>query len=179
MIRASDCPIACSAVTPSSSSAARSHDVIQPWPSVVTIASPAAAIAADARAGSTVAGWPSGVDIEVSLSRLILVRARSRSGIAVRVMGSSGVGRLVAGPGRSEADWLADEDEVDAAGQLLVDLENLPDVAVLPVGGLRAGILQLQAVLVDPLVRRLAGGDDFLGADDQDDVGGAPGVGGG
>src|SRR5260370_22745139 len=140
MIRASDCPIACSAVTPSSSSAARSHDVIQPWPSVVTIASPAAAIAADARAGSTVAGWPSGVDIEVSLSRLILVRARSRSGIAVRVMGCPGAGRLVADrPGGSEADWLADEDEGDWAGQFLVDLRHLPDVAVLAVGGLRAG----------------------------------------
>jgi hypothetical protein len=37
------------------------------------------------------------------------------------------VGRLVADlAGRSEADWLADEDEVDAARQLLVDLENLP-----------------------------------------------------
>src|SRR6476661_4359238 len=81
-------------------------------------------------------------------------------------------------PGRSEADWLADEDEVDAARQLLVDLEDLSDVAVLPVGGLRAGILELEAVLVDPFARRLEGGDDFLGAGDQDDVGGAPGVGG-
>ncbi len=60
MIRASDCPIACSALTPSSSSAARFHDVIQPWSSVVTIASPAAATAADARAGSAVTGRPSG-----------------------------------------------------------------------------------------------------------------------
>jgi hypothetical protein len=47
----------------------------------------------------------------------------------------------LAGAGRSEADWLADENEVDAAGQLLVDLENLLDVAVLPVGGLRAAVL--------------------------------------
>src|SRR6266851_5466766 len=39
MIRASVCPIACSAVTPSSSSAAWFHDVIYPWLSVVTIAS--------------------------------------------------------------------------------------------------------------------------------------------
>src|SRR5258706_2553519 len=68
MIRASDCPLACSALAPSNSSAARFHDVIQPWPSVVTIASPAAAIAADARAGSAVVGWPSAVDIEVSLA---------------------------------------------------------------------------------------------------------------
>ena len=67
MIRASDCPIACSALAPSSSSAARFHDVIQPWPSVVTIASPAAAIAADARAGSAVVGLLSPVDIEISL----------------------------------------------------------------------------------------------------------------
>src|SRR5258707_1995296 len=68
MIRASVCPIACSALTPSSSSAARFHDVIQPWPSVVTIASPAAAIAADARAGSAVVGWAFAVDIAVSLA---------------------------------------------------------------------------------------------------------------
>jgi hypothetical protein len=54
------------------------------------------------------------------------------------------MGRLVAdvaGPGRSEADRLADENEVDAARQFLVDLEDLPDVAVLPVGGLRAAVL--------------------------------------
>ena len=52
------------------------------------------------------------------------------------------------------ADLLADEDDADAAGQFGVDLEDLPDLAVLPVGGLRAGILQRQAVGVDPLVRR-------------------------
>src|SRR5258706_5507608 len=79
------------------------------------------------------------------------------------------------GAGRSEADWLADEDEVDAAGQFLVDLEDLPDVAVLPVGGLRAGILELEAVLVDPLARRLEAWDDFLGTGDQDDRDGSPG----
>jgi hypothetical protein len=33
---------------------------------------------------------------------------------------------------------LADEDDVDAAGQLLVDLEDLPDLAVLPVSGHRS-----------------------------------------
>src|SRR6476661_9341789 len=94
-------------------------------------------------------------------------------------MGCPGAGRLVADlAGRSEADWLADEDEVDAARQFLVDLEDLPDVAVLPVGGLRAGILELEAVLVDPLARRLEGRNDLLGADDQDDVGGTRGVGG-
>jgi hypothetical protein len=52
---------------------------------------------------------------------------------------------------RSEADGLADEDDVDAAGEFLVDLEGLPDGAVLPVGGLRAGVLELQGVLMDPL----------------------------
>ena len=55
-------------------------------------------------------------------------------------------------PGRSEAGRLPDEDDVDAARQLLVDLEDLADEAVLPVGGLRAGVLEYQAVLVDPLV---------------------------
>ena len=40
--------------------------------------------------------------------------------------------------GGLEADSLADEDDVDAAGQFLVDLEDLPDLAVLSVGGLRA-----------------------------------------
>jgi hypothetical protein len=66
---------------------------------------------------------------------------------------------------------------VDAAGQFLVDLEHLPDVAVLPVGGLRAGVLEFQAVLVDPLAGRVQVGDDLLRADDEDDVGRALGVG--
>ena len=39
-----------------------------------------------------------------------------------------------AGWAGSEADLLADEDDVDAAGQLLVDLQDLADLAVLPVG---------------------------------------------
>src|SRR6185312_12801944 len=56
---------------------------------------------------------------------------------------------------RSVADLLADEDDMDASGQFGVDLQNLPDLAVLPVGGLRAGVFQRQAVLVDPLVRGL------------------------
>ena len=43
---------------------------------------------------------------------------------------------------------------MDAAGQFLMDLQHLPDLAVLPVGRLRAGVLQWQAVPVDPLVRR-------------------------
>jgi hypothetical protein len=42
---------------------------------------------------------------------------------------------------------------VDAAGHFLVDLQDLPHLAVLPVGGLRTGIFQRQTVLVDPLVR--------------------------
>ena len=67
---------------------------------------------------------------------------------------------------------------MDAAGQLLVDLQDLPHRAVLPVGGDRAGVLEHQAVLVDPLVRRLQRGDELLRADDEDDVGGAPGIGG-
>jgi len=37
---------------------------------------------------------------------------------------------------------LPDEDDVDAAGQLVVDLQDLPDLAVLPVGGLRAGVFR-------------------------------------
>ena len=60
---------------------------------------------------------------------------------------------------------------MDPAGQLLVDLQDLPDLAVLPVGGLRAGVFQRQAVLVDPLVRGLQGGDELLRAGDEDDVG--------
>src|SRR5689334_7118082 len=79
---------------------------------------------------------------------------------------------------RSEADRLPDEHDVDAARQLLVDLEDLPDRAVLAVGGGRPGVLELQAVLVDPLVRRLQGRDELLRADHEDDAGGAPGVGG-
>ena len=42
---------------------------------------------------------------------------------------------------RLEPDLLADEDDVDAAGELLMNLQDLPDLAVLPVGRLRARIL--------------------------------------
>ena len=56
--------------------------------------------------------------------------------------------------GSLEADLLADEDDVDTAGQLLVDLQDLPHLAALPVSGLRPGVLQRQAVLIDPLMRR-------------------------
>src|SRR6516225_205170 len=70
----------------------------------------------------------------------------------------------------SEPDLLPDEDDVDAAGQLLVDLQDFPHLAVLPVGGLRAGVFELEAVLVDPLVRGLQRGDELLRAGDEDDV---------
>ena len=68
---------------------------------------------------------------------------------------------------------------MDPAGILLVDLEDLADAAVLPVRGIGAGVLEWRkAVLDDPLVRRFQVGDELLRADDEDDVGGAPGVGG-
>ena len=67
---------------------------------------------------------------------------------------------------------------MDAPGRLLVDLEDLSDQAVLPVGGVGAGVLELEAVLEDPLAGRFRVGDELLRADDEDDVGGAPRVGG-
>jgi hypothetical protein len=94
------------------------------------------------------------------------------------------MGGLLGAAGRSgwlgglEADRLADEDDVDAAGQFLVDLEDFPDLAVLPVGGLRAGVFQRQAVLLDALMRRFQGRHELLHAGHEDDIGGAPGVGG-
>ncbi len=66
----------------------------------------------------------------------------------------SGVAGRAGWPGSSETDRLADEDDVDAAGQLLVDLQDLPHLAVLPVSGLRPDVLQRQAVLIDPLMCR-------------------------
>lgn len=60
---------------------------------------------------------------------------------------------------------------MDAAGQFLVDLRDLPDLAVLLVGGLRAGVFQRQAVLIDPLVRRCQRGHEPLRADHEDHVG--------
>jgi hypothetical protein len=56
---------------------------------------------------------------------------------------------------------------MDAAGQFLVDLQYLPHRAVLPVGGLRAGVLKLEAVLVDPLMRRWQVRDELLRAHDE------------
>ena len=56
---------------------------------------------------------------------------------------------------------------MDAPGRLLVDLEDLPDNAVLHVGGIRASVLELQAVLVDPLACRFRRGHELLGADDE------------
>jgi hypothetical protein len=79
---------------------------------------------------------------------------------------------------RSEPDRLSDEDNMDPTGQLLPDLENLPDEAVLTIGGIRASVLELQSVLGDPLVCRFQGSDELLGADDENDVRGPPGVGG-
>src|ERR1039458_4980408 len=91
---------------------------------------------------------------------------------------------LLGGAGRSggawavlEADRLADEDDVTAAGQFLVDLEDLPDLAVLPVDGLRPDVFQRQAVLIDALMRSGQRRHELLRADDEDDIGGAPGVG--
>jgi hypothetical protein len=71
-----------------------------------------------------------------------------------------------------------DEHDVYPAGQLLVDFENLSNGAVLPVGGECASVLELEAVLEDPLACCVECRDEFLRADDEDDVRGAPGVGG-
>src|SRR5262249_58302090 len=78
--------------------------------------------------------------------------------------------------GSSEPGRLPDQHDVDAAGKLLVDFHDLAHVAVLPVGGDRAGVLEYQAVLIDPLPRRLQGGHELLRADHEDDVGRAPDV---
>jgi hypothetical protein len=76
----------------------------------------------------------------------------------------------------SEPDLLSNENDVDAARVLLVDLEDLADAAVLPVGGVGAGVLERQAVFGDPLARLVQAGDELLGADDEDDMGRPPGV---
>ena len=60
---------------------------------------------------------------------------------------------------------------MDVAGRFLVDFQDLPNLAVVAVGGLGAGIIQLEAVLEDPLVRGLQGGDELLRASHEDDVG--------
>jgi hypothetical protein len=78
--------------------------------------------------------------------------------------GSPGVGGCAANwPGwvSSEAGRLPDENDVDASGQLLVDLQQLPHLAVLPIIGIRPGVFLRQAVLVDPLMRRLRVGISF------------------
>src|SRR6266498_3185557 len=72
----------------------------------------------------------------------------------------------IAAPKLSEANGLSDEDDVDAAGVFLVDLENLSDLAVLPVGGVRPCILEGETVLDDPLTGLLRAGDELLRADD-------------
>src|SRR6185503_12110030 len=78
----------------------------------------------------------------------------------------------------SKTDALADEDHVDAAWPLLVDLEDLADRAVLAVGSEGAGVLERQAVLEDPLTGRFRVGDELLRTDGEDHAGRAPGVGG-
>src|ERR1022692_1869463 len=124
--------------------------------------------------------WPAAEPRTCSAFSSSGARASSRSsGVALRVTGhllvaAGGSGWL----GSSEADLLADEDDVDAAGQLLVDLQDLPDLAALSVGGLRPGVLQRQAVLIDPLVRCCQRGHELLRADHEDHIGRAPGVGG-
>jgi hypothetical protein len=51
-------------------------------------------------------------------------------------MGSSGcwLAAHLAGLGRSESDRLADKDDMDAAGQFLLDFQDLLDLAVLAAG---------------------------------------------
>ncbi len=56
---------------------------------------------------------------------------------------------------------------MDTAGQLLVNLEDLSDGAVLPVSGNRASVFELQTVLVDELVCGLQRGHELLRADDE------------
>ena len=48
---------------------------------------------------------------------------------------------------------------MDAAGEFLVDLEKLSDLAVLPIGRVGPRILEWEAVLDDPLTGLLRGGD--------------------
>src|SRR6266511_4898283 len=76
-------------------------------------------------------------------------------------------GRDVGAHALSEANRLSDEDDVDAAGGLLVDLENLPDPAVLPIDGERSRVFERPAVLVDPLPCCLRVGYELLRPDDE------------
>ena len=55
---------------------------------------------------------------------------------------------------------------------------DLPHLAAWPVGGLRPGVLQRQAVLIDPLMGRCQRGHELLRADHEDHIGRAPGIGG-
>jgi hypothetical protein len=50
---------------------------------------------------------------------------------------------------------------MDAAGVFLVDLEDLSDAAVLPIGGEGAGVFERQAVLVDASRAASASGTSF------------------
>ena len=59
---------------------------------------------------------------------------------------------------------MSDQDDVDASGELLVDLQDLADLAVLAVGGLGARILELETVLVDAVAGRIQVGDELLDA---------------
>ena len=67
---------------------------------------------------------------------------------------------------------------MDAPGVLLVDLEDLPDLAVLPVGGVGPRVFEGETVLCDPLTGLLLAGHEFLRTDDEDDMCGTPHVGG-
>ena len=53
--------------------------------------------------------------------------------------------------GVSESGRLADEDDVDAAGQFLVDLQDLADLALLAVGGHGAGVFELDRPVLPSL----------------------------
>jgi hypothetical protein len=76
----------------------------------------------------------------------------------------------------SKAHRLSDENHVDAPGLFLVDLQHFANDAVLPVRRIRTRVLQLEAVLDDPLTRGLGVAEELLRADDEDDIGRAPGV---
>jgi hypothetical protein len=131
-------------------------------------------------ANNTEYGLTGGV-ISRDLSAALDVVSRVRSGIIHindQGIADEPMAPISGWPAGSVADLLADEDDVDPAGQFGVDLQHLPDPAVLPVGGLRAGVFQRQAVGVDPLVRRGQRGHQLLRASHEDHLGGSPGVGG-
>ena len=76
----------------------------------------------------------------------------------------------------SEPDDLSDEDEVDTPRCLLADLEDLSDATVQSICGIGTSVLKYQTVLGDPFVSRFQVGNEFLRADDKDDVRCAPSV---